>query len=360
MFLAKRVVVGMSGGVDSAVSALLLKEQGYDVLGVFMKNWEEKDDQGRCRAEEDYADVREVCNQIGIPYYTVNFTKDYEERVFAYFLRELSSGRTPNPDILCNTQIKFHAFLDFALKSGADHLATGHFAQLHHGADGTLLLRGKDENKDQTYFLHGLGQKELAHALFPVGHLQKSQVRELAQKHGLKVAAKKDSTGICFIGERNFRAFLSQHLPLQPGDMVTPSGQIVGQHQGLAFYTLGQRRGLGIGGRGDGRRWFVVEKDLAKNRLIVEQGEDSPLLYASTLRCQKLHFVSGDAPAVSFDCTAKIRYRQPDQACRVTLKDDATIVTFSDPQRAITPGQYIVLYQGEVCLGGGIIEEAIR
>nr|MDD6336627.1 tRNA 2-thiouridine(34) synthase MnmA [bacterium] len=357
-----RVVVGLSGGVDSAVAAWLLKEQGYDVIGVFMRNWEETAPDGRCTADQDFADVRAVCECIGIPYYGVNFSKQYKERVFASFLEELQKGRTPNPDVLCNTQIKFAAFLDFAMQAGAEKLATGHFARLRQGADGGYqLLCGVDPGKDQTYFLHGLGQKELSRAMFPVGGMTKAQVRQKAREIGLPVAEKKDSTGICFIGERHFKQFLQQYLPTQPGDIISTTGEVVGRHDGLAFYTLGQRRGLGIGGRGDGRRWFVVQKDLAGNRLIVHQGEDAPQLYATALASEKLHFIAGQAPAEQFDCRARIRHRQAFQDCRVTmLPDGSARVDFAQRQRAITPGQSVVLYQGDVCLGGGIIASPIQ
>ena len=355
--MAKRVIVGMSGGVDSSVAALLLKEQGYDVLGVFMKNWEEKDDSGLCTATQDYEDVKEVCDTIGIPYYTVNFTKEYWDRVFTHFLSEYKKGRTPNPDVLCNKEIKFRAFLDFAYQNGADLLATGHFCQLSNENGEVKLLRGADPNKDQTYFLHLLTQEQLQNVLFPVGHLTKAQVRDIARTNGLETAEKKDSTGVCFIGERNFKQFLKQFLPAQPGDMVDPQGNVVGRHDGLMYYTLGQRKGLGIGGRGDGRSWFVVEKDMEHNILRVCQGEDDERLYSHALTASGMHFIKGEAPAKIFDCTAKVRYRQPDQICHVELDDiGGAHITFPEAQRAITPGQSVVLYDGEVCLGGGVIE----
>jgi tRNA-specific 2-thiouridylase len=354
----KRVIVGMSGGVDSSVAALLLKEQGYDVMGVFMKNWEEKGEDGLCTATKDYEDVRAVCDRIGIPYYTVNFTRAYWDRVFTHFLDEYRRGRTPNPDVLCNKEIKFRAFLDFAMQNGADYMATGHFCQLDKSAGEVKLLRGADGNKDQTYFLHMLTQEQLRPALFPVGHLFKEEVRRIARENGLETAEKKDSTGVCFIGERNFKRFLSQFLPAQPGDMVDPSGAVVGQHDGLMYYTLGQRRGLGIGGRGDGRSWFVVGTDLPRNRLMVCQGEDDPRLYSNSLIASDMSFISGRPPADAFDCTAKVRYRQQDQPCRVTMQGDKACVSFAQKQRAVTPGQSLVLYQGPVCLGGGIIESA--
>ena len=354
--MAKRVIVGMSGGVDSSVAALLLKEQGYDVMGVFMKNWEEKDDSGLCTATQDYEDVRAVCDSIGIPYYTVNFTKEYWDRVFSHFLSEYRRGRTPNPDVLCNREIKFRAFLDFAMKNGADAMATGHFCRLDKTGGEVKLLRGADGNKDQSYFLYMLTQEQLRSAMFPVGGMTKAEVRRIAREHGLETAEKKDSTGVCFIGERNFKQFLKQFLPAQPGDMVAPDGTVVGRHDGLMYYTLGQRRGLGIGGRGDGRSWFVVEKDMERNILRVCQGEDDPRLWSDWLEASEMTFIAGHAPAREFDCTAKVRYRQSDQPCHVRMEGDRAVVTFAQMQRAVTPGQSVVLYDGEVCLGGGVIE----
>ena len=358
--MAKRVIVGMSGGVDSSVAALLLKEQGYDVMGVFMKNWEEKDDSGVCTATQDYEDVRAVCDSIGIPYYTVNFTKEYWDRVFSHFLSEYRRGRTPNPDVLCNREIKFRAFLDFAMKNGADAMATGHFCRLDKTGGEVKLMRGADGNKDQSYFLYMLSQEQLRDAMFPVGGMTKAEVRRIAREHGLETAEKKDSTGVCFIGERNFKQFLKQFLPAQPGDMVAPDGTVVGQHDGLMYYTLGQRRGLGIGGMGDGRSWFVVEKDMEHNILRVCQGEDDPRLWSDRLEALEMTFIAGHAPAQEFVCTAKVRYRQSDQRCRVRMEGDRAVVTFAELQRAVTPGQSVVLYDGEVCLGGGIIECADR
>ena len=276
--MSERIVVGMSGGVDSSVAALLLKQQGYDVVGVFMKNWEETDESGVCTAENDWNDVREVCEIIGIPYYAVNFSREYWDRVFSYFLKEYRAGRTPNPDVLCNREIKFKAFLDFAMQLGASKMATGHFVRTNENGD---LLRGIDPNKDQSYFLYMLHQEQLRKAIFPVGGMTKTEVRRIAEENGLPVCKKKDSTGVCFIGERNFRQFLSTYLPAQPGDMVAPDGSVVGHHDGLMYYTLGQRRGLGIGGCGDGRSWFVIGKDLENNRLLVAQGEDHPMLYST-------------------------------------------------------------------------------
>ncbi len=351
-----RIIVGMSGGVDSAVAALLLKEQGYEVTGVFMRNWEEQD--GTCPAEEDYADVRRVSEALDIPYYTVNFTKEYQERVFSYFLSEYSAGRTPNPDILCNTEIKFKAFLDFVMKSGADWLATGHYAQVKRAEDGVRLLKGLDKGKDQTYFLAGLTEEQLNRAMFPIGGMQKSGVRELARIHKLPVADKKDSTGICFIGERNFKKFLMSYLPACPGDMVDEHGNRIGRHDGLMYYTLGQRRGLGIGGRSDGsgESWFVIGKDLKRNLLIVQQGEHEEL-YSLSLMVDKLNVIPRADLPKSFDCMAKFRYRQPDQPVHVELQGTGAFVRFKNPQRAVTPGQWCVLYRDEECLGGGPIEE---
>ena len=356
--MTKRVVVGMSGGVDSSVAALLLKEQGYDVIGVFMKNWEEKDENGVCTSESDWNDVRDVCDEIGIPYYSVNFAKEYWDRVFTYFLNEYRAGRTPNPDVLCNREIKFRAFLDFAMQLGADKIATGHFVQTNEAGD---LLRGSDPNKDQSYFLYMLKRHQLKKAIFPVGHMTKGEVRAYAEKKGLPVSAKKDSTGVCFIGERNFKKFLSEYLPAQPGDMITTDGQIVGRHDGLMYYTLGQRRDLGIGGCGDGRSWFVIDKDLERNKLIVAQGEDHPMLYSTRSIGGGVTWI-GDAPIAqgeTLTCTARYRYRQPDQPVEVTLDGDKLLIHSLVPQRAVTPGQSCVLFQGETCLGGSVIEKVL-
>ena len=353
-----RVVVGMSGGVDSAVSALLLKEQGYDVVGVFMKNWEEQDENGVCTAESDWRDVQDVCELIGIPYYSVNFAKEYRDRVFSLFLSEYKKGRTPNPDVLCNREIKFKAFLDFAMQLGAEKMATGHFVQTD--AEGHLL-RGVDGNKDQSYFLYMIHRQQLLKSIFPVGGKTKQEVRAIAEKYHLPVYKKKDSTGVCFIGERDFKAFLQGFLPAQPGQMVTPDGEVVGKHDGLMYYTLGQRRGLGIGGRGDGRSFFVVDKDLKKNRLIVAQGEDHPLLYSRAALADQATFVCDPLPEnTPVHLTAKFRYRQPDQGCTVTRMGDNLHFVFDEPQRAVTPGQSAVLYDGDICLGGGIIDSVER
>ena len=352
-----RVVVGMSGGVDSAVSALLLKKAGYDVLGVFMKNWEEKDEEGVCTSEGDWKDVQQVCERLDIPYYSVNFAREYWDRVFTLFLNEYKAGRTPNPDVLCNREIKFKAFLDFAMQLGAEKIATGHFVQTNEAGQ---LLKGVDPNKEQSYFLYMLHRAQLEKSIFPVGGMNKSQVRQIAEENGLPVAKKKDSTGICFIGERNFKPFLQSFLPAQPGDMVTPEGEVVGHHDGLMFYTLGQRRGLGIGGHGDGRSYFVVDKDLKNNRLIVAQGEDHPLLYSRGAEIEQLTWI--DSPAkIGVRYGVKTRYRQPDQGAMITeITGDTATVTFDDPQRAVTPGQSLVIYDGNVCLGGGIIRNNIR
>lgn len=351
------IVVGMSGGVDSAVAAWLLKQQGHDVVGVFMKNWEEEGDDGVCTAAEDYADVRSVSNTIGIPYYTVNFAKEYRDRVFSYFLDEYRAGRTPNPDVLCNCEIKFRAFLDFAMGTGASALATGHYARLDKNGETVRLLRALDANKDQTYFLAGLTQEQLKDAVFPIGELDKGEVRRIAREQGFVNADKKDSTGVCFIGERNFKQFLMQFLPAQAGDIVTEKGKKIGRHDGLMYYTLGQRRGLGIGGQanGTGESFFVIGKDLSRNLLIVQQGEHEEL-FSISLDADKIHWIAGRAPAETFDCTAKFRYRQSDRPVTVTVTGEGAHVKFHGPERAVTPGQWVVLYDGETCLGGGPID----
>jgi tRNA-specific 2-thiouridylase len=354
-----RVIVGMSGGVDSSVAALLLKQQGYDVIGIFMKNWDDTDETGYCTATEDFNDVVAVCNQIGIPYYSVNFEKEYWNKVFTYFLDEYKAGRTPNPDVMCNKEIKFKAFLDHALALGADYLATGHYARVEEREGTYHLLRGVDDNKDQTYFLNQLSQEQLAKAMFPIGELPKKEVRKVAAEAGLATAKKKDSTGICFIGERDFREFLRNYLPAQPGEMRTPAGEIKGQHEGLMYYTLGQRHGLGIGGAGE--PWFVVGKDLEKNVLIVGQGFENDHLYSDRLFATDLNWITDEAPEQTFTCTAKFRYRQPDQKVTVHLSEGGQCeVVFDQPQRAVTPGQSVVFYQDDVCLGGGTIDQAIK
>ncbi|MFC5650137.1 tRNA 2-thiouridine(34) synthase MnmA [Paenibacillus solisilvae] len=355
-----RVVVGMSGGVDSSVTALLLKQQGYDVIGIFMKNWDDTDEFGQCTAEEDAEDVRRVCDQIGIPYYTVNFEKAYFEKVFTYFLDEYRLGRTPNPDVMCNREIKFGDFLRKAVDLGADYLATGHYARLERLPGGeTKLLRGEDSNKDQTYFLSALNQDQLRKAMFPIGHLPKPEVRRIAEQFGLATAKKKDSTGVCFIGERNFKQFLSGYLPAQPGAMIDiETGETKGRHDGLMYYTLGQRQGLGIGGSGNGEPWFVAAKDLKENILYVVQGDQHPSMYSISLTATGVNWISPKRPEGSIQVTAKFRYRQPDQGVTLTFKEDGTTaeVVFDKPQKAITPGQAVVFYDGDVCLGGGTID----
>ncbi|SET77925.1 tRNA (5-methylaminomethyl-2-thiouridylate)-methyltransferase [Oceanobacillus limi] len=354
-----RVVVGMSGGVDSSVAALLLKEQGYDVVGIFMKNWDDTDEFGVCTATEDFDDVVRVCNQLDIPYYAVNFEKQYWDKVFTYFLDEYKAGRTPNPDVMCNKEIKFKAFLDHALSLGADYLATGHYAQVRENDGNIEMLRGVDDNKDQTYFLNQLTEDVLQKVMFPLGHLPKSKVRELAKEAGLVTATKKDSTGICFIGERNFKEFLSEYLPAQPGEMQTMDGVVKGRHDGLMYYTIGQRQGLGIGGAGD--PWFVVGKNLKDNVLYVEQGYHNEKLYSDELIATDVNWINPDVIQDTFTCTAKFRYRQQDSGVKVHVLDNGNVrVVFDEKQRAITPGQAVVFYEGDVCLGGGTIDEVIK
>ena len=352
------VIVGMSGGVDSSVTALLLQQQGYHVSGIFMQNWE--DDDEHCTARQDYRDAASVAAKLGIKLSTVNFAEEYWERVFEHFLSEYSAGRTPNPDILCNKEIKFKAFLDHAYAQGADAIATGHYVQSGGSEDSVELIRGYDNNKDQSYFLYTLNQAQLRPTLFPVGHLAKPDVRKLAQQAQFHVASKKDSTGICFIGERKFSTFLAEYLPAQKGQIVTDAGDVIGQHNGLMFYTLGQRQGLGIGGQADASEepWFVLSKDLIENRLIVGQGHDHPMLFRQSLKAHDLHWVS-DTPATgAFKCSAKVRYRQADQSATITIETDQTLkIVFDDPVRAATPGQSLVLYDNERCLGGGIISD---
>jgi tRNA-specific 2-thiouridylase len=349
-----RIVVGLSGGVDSSVSAWLLKQQGHDVLGVFMQNWEDDDNDEYCSIKEDSRDAIAVADLVGIDIELVNFAREYKDRVFAYFLSEYQAGRTPNPDVLCNAEIKFKAFLDYAIRLGADKIATGHYAGTDIGPDGkTRLLRGADRNKDQSYFLYRLNQYQVSRAVFPLAALDKPEVRRIAAEIGLPNHAKKDSTGICFIGERPFRDFLNRYLPRQPGPMQTPEGRAVGEHMGLMYYTIGQRQGLNIGG--PGAPWYVAGKNLATNTLIVVQGHDHPLLYQSELVAAQLSWVADEAPPPG-RYTAKTRYRQHDAACTLAAVQDGQLqVHFDTPQWAITPGQSLVVYDGEVCLGGGII-----
>ena len=371
-----RVVVGLSGGVDSSVAAYLLKQQGYDVVGLFMKNWEDDDDDEYCSSRQDWLDAASVADLIGIELEAVNFAAEYRERVFAAFLAEYAAGRTPNPDVLCNAEIKFKAFLDHAMRLGAQRIATGHYARVrlvdHDGRAVPIepgattatpgrfeLLRGVDPGKDQSYFLHRLNQQQLSRTLFPVGHLTKREVRRIAAEIGLPNAAKRDSTGICFIGERPFRAFLNRYLPTRPGPIRTPEGKVIGEHVGLAFYTIGQRKGIGIGGTrdGSGEPWFVARKDMASNTLWVVQGHDHPWLLADELQAADAAWVGGAPPAAGQRRSAKTRYRQADAPCTVTAVDgDRFTLTFDAPQWAVTPGQSAVLYDGEVCLGGGVID----
>jgi tRNA-specific 2-thiouridylase len=357
-----RVVVGLSGGVDSSVAAHLLKQQGYEVVGLFMKNWEDDDDDDYCSTRQDLIDAAAAADVIGIELEAVNFAAEYKDRVFAEFLREYSAGRTPNPDVLCNAEIKFKAFLDHALKLGAAHIATGHYARVRARDEQFELLRGVDPLKDQSYFLHRLNQAQLARTLFPVGHLTKSEVRRIAADIGLPNAKKKDSTGICFIGERPFREFLNRYLPMKPGPIRTADGRVVGEHVGLSFYTLGQRKGIGIGGQktGSGEPWFVARKDIAANTLWIVQGHDHPWLLSSALQADDAAWVSGAPPAAGTRLTAKTRYRQTDAPCSVTQVDGMRFaLQFDTPQWAATPGQSAVLYDGEVCLGGGMIASTV-
>ena len=351
----------MSGGVDSSVSAWLLMQQGYQVEGLFMKNWEEDDTAEYCSASVDLADASQVCESLGIPLHTVNFSTEYWDNVFEYFLQEYRSGRTPNPDIMCNREIKFKAFIEHAQTLGANRIATGHYVRSRHLDDQVQLLRGLDANKDQSYFLYALNQQQIEKALFPVGEIDKSEVRDIARQQGFVVHDKKDSTGICFIGERKFRDFLQRFIPAQPGDIVSLAGKLVGQHSGLMYYTIGQRQGIGIGGTDDGsdEPWYVIEKDLAVNRLIVAQGGEHPKLYHRLCRITDLHWISQPQSRPPFECTAKIRYRQQDSACQlVSVDGQQALVEFAQPQRAITPGQALVFYDRDQCLGGGTIETA--
>jgi tRNA-specific 2-thiouridylase len=360
--MAKRVVLGMSGGVDSSVSAYLLKQQGYEVVGLFMKNWEDDDDSEYCSSRQDWLDAASVADVIGVDIEAVNFAAEYKDRVFAEFLREYQAGRTPNPDVLCNAEIKFKAFLDHAMTLGADLIATGHYARVRE-VDGRFeLLKAMDASKDQSYFLHRLNQAQLSKTLFPLGEIPKTEVRRIAESIGLHNAAKKDSTGICFIGERPFREFLNRYLSYAPGPIKTPEGDVVGEHVGLSFYTLGQRKGIGIGGLkahknadGDSDPWYVARKDIEHNTLYVVQGHDHPWLLSSSLVAGQTSWVAGEPPAESA-LSAKTRYRQADVACRLRTDASAFELAFDQPQWAVTPGQSAVLYNGDVCLGGGIIE----
>jgi len=351
--MRKKVAVGMSGGVDSSVAALLLKNQGFDVIGLFIKSWEEQD--GSCSAASDFEDVIKVCQKIDIPYYSFDFIQEYKDKVFTSFLEEFKKGRTPNPDILCNKEIKFKVFFEKAQKLDVDFIATGHYAQKD---EKNRLIKAKDLNKDQTYFLYTLKTDILKKALFPIGDLLKSQVRVLAKENDLCTFNKKDSTGICFIGERNFTQFLNTYIPFSPGNFETLNGKIIGTHIGLPFYTIGQRKGLKIGGKGDA--WFVIGKDVKRNVVLIEQGAKHPSLFADSLVATDVTFI-GDIPKIPIHCQAKIRYRQNDQLCTIThLHDDSVTVTFQEPQRAITEGQSIVFYDNDICLGGGIIDHILK
>ena len=357
--MAERIVVGLSGGVDSAVAALLLKRAGYEVVGLFMKNWEDDDDDEYCSTREDLVDCAAVADVIGIELEVVNFAAEYRERVFASFLSEYAAGRTPNPDILCNAEIKFRAFLEHAMALGAKRIATGHYAGVREGDNGFELLRAADRSKDQSYFLHRLNQAQLSRVLFPLSGLKKTEVRRIAAEAGLGVHAKKDSTGICFIGERPFREFLNRYLPKKPGPMKTPEGRVVGEHIGLAFYTIGQRKGIGVGGiKGASEdAWYVAEKDMKNNTLTVAQGHDHPLLLSHQLAAADLSWVSGSAPDADPGLSAKTRYRQADAPCQLeSINAESIRLEFDETQWAVTPGQSAVLYAGEVCLGGGVIQ----
>lgn len=354
--MKKKVILGMSGGVDSSVSAVLLKEAGYDVIGLFMKNWDEKDDNGVCTSAEDAEDAKRVAAELGFPCYTINFEKEYWERVFSYFLSEYKKGRTPNPDVMCNQEIKFNAFLDYALKLDADYIAMGHYAQVEERNGEFLLLRGKDQGKDQSYFLSRIGQRALSKTLFPIGHLEKKKVREIADKHSLYTASKKDSTGICFIGERDFDEFLDRYLLSEEGDIIDVDGGKIGRHTGLIHYTLGQRKGIGIGGVGTGEPWFVVGKSLKKNQLFAAQGENHPALLSVSLIGEDPSWIADRAPSLPLKCTAKFRYRQADIPVTVSELPDGTLqIVYDHPVKAVTPGQAAVLYDGEICLGSSII-----
>ncbi len=359
----EKIIVGMSGGVDSSVSALLLKQQGFEVEGLFMKNWEEDDTSEYCSAAVDLADAQQVSHKLDIPLHTVNFSSEYWDQVFEYFLREYRSGRTPNPDIMCNREIKFKAFLDHAQVLGAARIATGHYVRSRTINNNTELLRGADQNKDQSYFLYALNQHQISHALFPVGDLDKPEVRKLAEKHGFKVHDKKDSTGICFIGERKFKDFLQRYLPAQPGTIETIEAEPVGEHSGLMYYTIGQRQGLGIGGKMDAtdEPWYVVDKKMSTNTLVVAQGHQHPSLFYTHCTITDLHWINQLNVGLPYVCSAKTRYRQQDESCRITaIENQSAVIEFDRPQRAVTPGQALVFYQNEVCLGGGTIKTAFN
>jgi tRNA-specific 2-thiouridylase len=352
-----KVIVGMSGGVDSSVSAYLLMQQGYQVEGLFMKNWDEDDGTEYCTAKEDLNDAQQVCDHLGIKLHQANFAAEYWDNVFEHFLEEYKAGRTPNPDILCNREIKFKAFLEYAKVLGADFIATGHYVRRGEQNNETVLLKGLDGNKDQSYFLHAVGGNEIAQTLFPVGELEKPEVRRIAEENGLVTAGKKDSTGICFIGERRFKDFLQQYLPAQPGRIETPEGEDIGEHNGLMYHTLGQRQGLGIGGLKNhpDAPWFVAGKDLERNVLTAVQGKNNPLLFNDWLTASSIFWVNG-APKTPLTCKAKVRYRQDDQECTLLNNEDGYRVEFAKPQRAVTPGQSVVFYLDDICLGGGVIE----
>lgn len=352
-----KVMLGISGGVDSSVAALLLLQTGHQVEGLFMQNWEEDERGGPCTADADRKDAVAVCGRLGIPFHARNFAAEYWDGVFEHFLSEYRAGRTPNPDVLCNREIKFKTFLDEAQALGAEKIATGHYARIDFHEGRYRLLRAVDSGKDQSYFLHALGQRQLRATLFPLGEIEKTQVRELARAAALPTHAKKDSTGICFIGERDFRSFLAQYIPARPGEMRTPVGDLIGEHQGVMYYTLGQRNGLGIGGRhgAGGEAWYVVGKDVAANVLYVAQGGENHWLYSQRLRTEAPTWVAGAAPSAEFRCTARTRYRQTDQGCSVRVLADGLEVRFDEPQRAVTPGQSVVFYDQEVCLGGAVI-----
>ncbi len=358
------VIVGMSGGVDSSVAALLLQQQGYQVEGLFMKNWDEDDGTEYCTAKEDLADAQAVADKIGITLHTANFAAEYWDNVFEHFLEEYKAGRTPNPDILCNKEIKFKAFLDYAVHLGADFIATGHYVRKQDIGQEAQLLKGLDNNKDQSYFLHAVAGAQIAKTLFPVGELEKPAVRALAEQHDLITADKKDSTGICFIGERRFKDFLEQYIPAQPGDIITDKGDIIGRHNGLMFHTLGQRQGLGIGGLKNHSEepWYVIEKDMQHNQLIVGQGNQHPQLFSKGLTLSHIDWVSDSAPELPLRCMAKTRYRQPDQACylRFDIEQQCYVVEFDEAQRAVTAGQSAVFYRDDVCLGGGVIQQRLN